>query len=192
MLAARDALKENPGANGKKVRKRAKTTVVMADAETRLKHAKSLRHQGEFFRSVEDGKASSAWSSAVLSLPPEQLKFALNASQDTYHNVNLARWRNLSASSKLCGQRQTLQHVHCSVALELRCYNTQHDGVLDVIHTLASSNLPSDYQVVADLPDQAPFIYISTSYCHHRPLTRPGGVEQYKAGGDTLRPHYVF
>jgi len=50
MLAARDALKENPGANGKKVRKRAKTAVVTADAETRLEHAKSLRHQGEFFR----------------------------------------------------------------------------------------------------------------------------------------------
>ena len=70
MLAARDALKENPGANGKKVRKRAKTAVVMADAETRLEHAKSLQHQGELFRSVEDGEASSAWSSAVLSLPP--------------------------------------------------------------------------------------------------------------------------
>ena len=89
-LAARDALKENSGANGKKVRKRAKTAVVMADAETRLEHAKSLQHQGELFRSVEDGEASSAWSSAVLSLPPEQSKFALNASQDTLpHNVNL-------------------------------------------------------------------------------------------------------
>lgn len=162
MLAARDALKENPGANGKKVRKRAKTAVVMADAETRLEHAKSLQHQGELFRSVEDGEASSAWSSAVLSLPPEQSKFALNASQDTLpHNVNLARWRNLSASCKLCGQRQTLQHVlnHCSVALELRRYNTRHDGVLDVICTLVSSNLPSDYQLIADLPDQAPFIF---------------------------------
>jgi len=144
MLAARDAL--NPGANGKKVKRRAKTTVVMADADTRLEHAKSLRHQGELFRSIEDGETSSAWSSAVLSLPPEQSKFALNASQDTLpHNVNLTRWRNLSASCKLCGQRQTLQHVlnHCSVALELRRYNTRHDSVLDVTHTLVSSNLPS-------------------------------------------------
>ena len=92
------ALKENPGANGKEVGKRAKTAVVMADAETRLEHAKRLQHQGELFRSV-DGEAPSAWSSAVLSLPPEQSKFALNASQDTLpHNVNLARWRNLSAS----------------------------------------------------------------------------------------------
>jgi len=31
--------------------------------------------------------------------------------------------------------------------------------VLDVIHTLVSSNLPSDYQVIADLPDQAPSIF---------------------------------
>ena len=45
------------------------------------------------------------------------------------------------------------------MALELRRYNTRHDGVLDVIHTLVSSNLPSDYQVIADLPDQAPFIF---------------------------------
>ena len=66
MLAAKDALKENPGANGKEVRKRAKTAVVMADTETRLEHAKSLQHQGELFRSV-DGEASRAWSSAVLS-----------------------------------------------------------------------------------------------------------------------------
>jgi len=109
------------------VRKRAKTAVVIANAEARLEHAKSLRYQGKLFRSVEDGKASSAWSSAVLSLPPERSKFALNASQDTIpHNINLARWRNLSASCKLCGQRQMLQHVlnHYSVALELRRYNT--------------------------------------------------------------------
>ena len=121
MLAARDALKKDPGASGKIVRKAAKSAAVMADAETTLEHGQSLVQQGELFRSVDE-EASSAWSAAVLSLPPEQMKFALNASQDTLpHNSNLARWKNLSAACKLCGQRQTLQHVlnHCQVALDL-------------------------------------------------------------------------
>ena len=161
MLVARDALKEDPSASGKKVRKVAKSAVVVQDAESRLEHAKSLVQQGELFRLVDD-EASSAWSTAVLSLPPEQMKFALNASQDTLpHNSNLARWKNMSAACTLCGQRQTLQHVlnHCQVALDLRRYNARHDGVLDVIHSFVSADLPRGYQAIADLPDQAPYTF---------------------------------
>ncbi len=161
MLAARDALKKDPGASGKNVRKMAKLTAVMEDAEARLEHAQSLEQQGELFRSVDD-EASSVWSNTVLSLPSEQMKFALNASQDTLpHNSNLARWKNLSAACKLCGQRQTLQHVlnHCEVALNLRRYNLRHDSVLDVIHSFVSTILPSGYQTIVDLPTQAPFTF---------------------------------
>ena len=143
------------------MRKVAKSIAAMEDAETRLEHAQSLEQQGELFRSVDD-EASSVWSSAVLSLPPEQMKFALNASQDTLpHNSNLARRKNLSAACKLCGQKQTLQHVlnHCQVALDLRRYNARHDGVLDVIHSFVSPNLPRGYQAIVDLPDQAPYTF---------------------------------
>ena len=72
-------------------------------------------------------------------LPPEALKFALNAAQDTLpHNANLAIWRRsegLSSNCKLCGERQTLVHVlnHCQMALDLRRYNARHDAVLEVI-----------------------------------------------------------
>ncbi len=100
------------------------------------------------------------------------MKFALNASQDTLpHNSNLARWKNLSPACKLCGQRQTLQHVlnHCEVALNLRRYNLRHDGVLDVIHSFVSTNLPRGYQTIVDLPTQAPFPFpphIATTDLH--------------------------
>ena len=92
-------------------------------------------------------------------LPPNCLKFALNAAQDTLpHNANLAVWRKegLSSQCKLCcGGRQTLSHVlnHCKAALELRRYNTRHDSVLEVIADFVRDHLPESFEMTADLPD---------------------------------------
>ncbi len=160
-LVARDALQENPGSSRTALKNRATKAVVSEDAETRLKHARSLERQGEIHRTVEE-EASSLWASAITSLPPEQMKFALNASQDTLpHNANLSLWRNLPSSCKLCGERQTLHHVlnHCQVALTLRRFNVRHDAVLEVISRFVSSHLPPDHHQIADLPDQPTYIF---------------------------------
>ena len=59
----------------------------------RLEHSRSLPRQGELHRLME-GDAATLWSDTVQKLPPEALKFALNAAQDTLpHNANLAIWR---------------------------------------------------------------------------------------------------
>ena len=126
--------------------------------EERLDHAKSLRVQGQLHHLVDD-TAASLWSEVVQKLPPECMKFALNAAQDTLpHNANLSMWRReagLSSLCKLCGKRQTLLHVlnHCQVALELRRYNQRHDNVLQVIVESLQSQCPPQYQIMADPPD---------------------------------------
>ena len=55
----------------------------------------------------------------ISALSSESMKFALNAATDTLpHNANLALWRGLDDSCRLCGQRQTTSHIlnHCEVA----------------------------------------------------------------------------
>ena len=138
MLEVRDMWTADPGASRKSLLKKAKTQVAACDAERRLEHARSLQHQGQLLRATER-RAAGMWSSVVLQLPPQVLKFSINAAQDTLpHNANLALWRRkegLSYACKLCGMRQTLPHVlnQCPVALQLRHYNTRHDAVLQVI-----------------------------------------------------------
>ena len=75
--------------------------------------------------------------------------------------MNLSRWRNLSSSCKLRGERQTLHHVlnHCPVVLSLRLYDQKHDAVLGVISDFASSHLPVNYQLIADLPEHQTYIF---------------------------------
>ena len=134
MLAAQDTLAEDPSMRKRALMTRAKSAMAKEDAEKRMKHAQSLECQGQVFRCSEDG-AASIWSKAVQKLPPELLKFSLNAVQDTLpHNANLAMWRRegLSSACKLCGERQTLLHVlnNCPEALNMRQYNEWHDAVL--------------------------------------------------------------
>ena len=93
------------------------------------------------------------------SLPPECLKFSLNAAQDTLpHNANLAIWRRregLSDQCKLCSERQTLSHVlnHCKVALDHRRYNARHDVVLMLIADFVKEHLPRSFEMLVDLQD---------------------------------------
>ena len=88
--------------------------MVAEDTEDRLSHAQSLMVQGPLHH-LTDSDAASVWADVVQALPPETMKFALNAAQDTLpHNANLSVWRReagLSSECKLCHQRQTLLHV---------------------------------------------------------------------------------
>ena len=157
MLTVREVMVADPGASNKTVMRRAKEAVKSAEVAERLEHSRSLPRQGELHRLIE-GDAATLWSETVQKLPPEALKFALNAAQDTLpHNANLAIWRRsegLSSNCKLCGERQTLVHVlnHCQVALDLRRYNARHDAVLEVIDQFVRENCSPDVEAITDLP----------------------------------------
>ena len=107
--------------------------------------------------------AAAVWVKFIQSLPPAQMKFALNAASDTVpHNVNLSLWRrndHLSAACRLCGVRQTLCHVlsNCKVALELCRYNIKHDNILHIITEFLKEQVSDDMTILADLTDQYMF-----------------------------------
>jgi len=112
-----------------------------------MQQVQSLECQRQVFRCSEDG-AASTWSTAVQKLPPQLLKFSLNAVQDTLpHNANLVVWRRregLSSACKLCGKRQTLLHFlnNCPEALNMLHYNERHDADLKS----SPSSRPRAYQ----------------------------------------------
>ena len=157
-LTAREVMAADPGARRQILTKRSRNRVVAEDAEDRLSHAQSLVVQGQLHH-LTDSDGASVWADVVQALPPETMKFALNAAQDTLpHNANLSVWRReagLSSECKLCHQRQTLLHVlnNCKVALDLRRYNQRHDSILQVIVNSLQSHCPPDHQITADLPN---------------------------------------
>ena len=115
-----------------------------AEIGERLEHSRSLPHQGELHRLMERD-AATLWSETVQKLPPEALKFALNAAQNTLpHNANLAIWRRSESHCKLCGERQTLVHIlnHCQVVLDL----------LEVIDQFVREKCLPDVEAITDLP----------------------------------------
>ena len=158
MLAAREVMADDPGAKRGILAKRSRNLVVTEDNEDRLAHAKSLIVQGQLHH-LDDADGASLWLDVVQTLPPECMKFALNAAQDTLpHNANLCVWRKEAGHSdqcKLCSHRQTLFHVlnHCQVALNLRHYNQRHDSILKVIAESLQNKYQPDYTITADLPD---------------------------------------
>ena len=104
----------DPGASGKAVSRDAKNMVENNIPSQRLKHSLSLEVQGKLFKIIHKD-AAAIWAKTTQSLPSAQMKFVLNAASDTLpHNANLSLWRkngNLSATCKLCGERQTLCHI---------------------------------------------------------------------------------
>ena len=139
----------------------------LGDAGKRMQHAQSLECQGQVFRCSEDG-AASIWSTAVQKLPPQLLKFSLNAVQVTLpHNADLAmrrRREDLSSACKLCGKRQTLLHVlnNCPKALNLHRYNMWHDAVLEVISKFMAESLTDRYQLLAEHLQSQPYVFPPT------------------------------
>ena len=148
----------DPGTERHTLTKWSRNLVVVEDNEQRLTHAKSPIVKGHLHYLADDDGAS-WWSDVVQSLPPECMKFALDAAQDTLpHNANLSLWRKeakLYNQCKLCNQPQTLLHTsnHCQVALELRHYNQRHDSILEVIVDSLQSQCPPDCKITADLPN---------------------------------------
>ena len=93
MLTVRDVMAADPGAKRQLLMKCTRNLVATEDVERRLDHAKSLTAQGQLHHLV-DSDAATLWSEVVQKLPPEPMKFALNAAQDTLpHNSNLSLWR---------------------------------------------------------------------------------------------------
>ena len=161
MLVAKDALVTDPGMTSKKLSKVSRHLVTEEEAERRLSTILASEHRGETLRVTQD-EAASQWALALDSLTPFELKFALNACQDTLpHNANLSLWKGHPSSCKLCGERQTLLHIlcHCPVALHLRRYNTRHDEVLRVINNLLKDHLHANQSIIADLQDHPTYVF---------------------------------
>ena len=106
------------------------------------------------------------WVKAVQGLPPEAMKFAINAAVDTLPtNANLCLWgKKASDICCLCREaRQSLVHMLncCQVAMELRRYCQRHDDVLNIIGDFVRSYPPSQYNISVDLTSE------SYSFPHH-------------------------
>ena len=117
-----------------------------------------LPAQGEMARAWEDNSPV-LWVRAVQQLPPEPLKFALNASLNTLPtNSNLHMWgKKASNICPLCrASSQTLSHVlnNCPMAMELRRYSHRHDAVLQVIGNFIKNHLPPQFSISIDSPSE--------------------------------------
>ena len=96
-LLCREVMKDDPGASGMSLAKRAKGYLSSEDSVARREHVESLPSQGELMRATS--YTPDIWASSVVMLGSEGLKFTLNAATDTLpHNCNLARWRGGSVS----------------------------------------------------------------------------------------------
>ena len=118
---------------------------------------KDLPQQGRMNRQFE-GNEAAIWATCVAKLPPEPLRFVLNASVESLPtNANLHKWgKRPSASCPLCqGYNQSLLHIlnDCPTAMALRRYATRHNEVLCHLVTFIQHHLPPSYIMTADLPD---------------------------------------
>ena len=152
-VEAREALKISPGCSRKALTKSAKALVSEEVNSSRLDNLQGLEKQGQLSRCTSPS-CTPIWSRAVLALPEDQLKFAINAAVDVLpHNSNLYLWRKKKDSScSLCHENQSLLHVlnNCSVARNYRRYNVRHDSILSVITETVSRNIPPTTSMTAD------------------------------------------
>ena len=145
---------------------------LLADVEDTERHQKlrQLPAQGDMARSWEN-TSPELWVRAVRGLPPETMKFALNASLNTLPtNANLHMWGKKPTNiCPLCQEsRQSLVHIlnNCPVALELRRYSKRHDTVLQVIGDFIRSHLPPQFSISIDSPSEA----YSSPTTSHQPI----------------------
>ena len=159
-VEAREALKIDPGGSRKALTKSAKALVSEEVNTSRLDNLQSLERQGQLSRCTSPSCAP-IWSRAVLALPEDQLKFAINAAVDVLpHNANLYLWRKRKdRSCPLCHENQTLLHVlnNCSVARDSRRYNIRHDSILSAITETVTRNIPPTTTMTADISDNCEF-----------------------------------
>ena len=141
--------------------------VILAEEEVDKRHQDlcQLPAQGEMARSWEE-TSPVLWVKAVQGLPPEPLKFALNASLNTLpSNANLHTWGKKSRDNfTLCKEhRQSLLHIlnTCQVAMGLRRCSERHDSVLEVFGDVIKEYLPPHFSITIDHPSQ------DYSFPHH-------------------------
>ena len=150
---------DNPNQSRRAVNGAVKSILVEEEVDQRHQTLCRLPSQGEMARAWDESSPA-VWVMATQNLPPEPLKFILNAAQNTLpSNSNLHLWgRKISATCPLCrGSRQTLEHVlnNCPKALELRRYSKRHDEVLGVVGEFIQSHLPPGFSVIIDLPSES-------------------------------------
>ena len=129
-----------------------------------------LPQQGGMVRHF-GGNSAAIWSRCLEKLPPEPLRFALNAAVDTLPtNYNLHKWgKRTSAVCPLCSEnRQSLQHVlnSCLKAMELRRYSERHDQVLHILSSFMECHLPPSFSISTAFMTRG-VCFLSTS---HQPL----------------------
>jgi len=117
-----ELLPEDRSQNRKSLTRAVKTLLREDEADERHQQLCQLPAQGQMAREWEENSPE-LWVKAVEGLPPEPLKFALNASLDTLPtNANLHTWGK--KANNICpfgrDSRQSLLHVLncCQVAME--------------------------------------------------------------------------
>ena len=129
MVAARDALTVDPGMGRKKLSKVAATMIVEDESDDRLSALLSSERQTGALHLVEEEPAAQ-WASALERLTPSELKFALNACQDSLpHNSNLAIWKGHPSECKLCGERHPSSMYSAVVPLHCSYVGTTSDMI---------------------------------------------------------------
>ena len=155
-----EALTIIPGCSRKALTKSAKALVTEEVNSSHFDNLQSLERQGQLSRCTNPSCAP-IWSRAVLALPEDQLKFAINAAGDVLpHNANLYLWKKRKdPSCPLSHENQSLLHVlnNCSVARDSRRYNVQHDAILSTITETVRHNIPLTTTMTADISDTYEF-----------------------------------
>ena len=155
---AQQVMDAHPDAGRKVLVKRVRNLIASEEGEELATALHVLPQQGEMVRHFE-GNSAAIWARCLEKLPPEPLRFALNAAVDTLPtNYNLHKWgKRTSAMCPLCSEsRQSLQHVlnNCSKAMELRRYSERHDQVLHTLSSFVKRRLPPSFSITTDLHDQ--------------------------------------
>lgn len=133
-----------------------KSVIAEEEGDRRHHNLCQLPLQGEMAR-LWDEASPALWVKAVQGLPPEPLKFALNASLNTLPtNANLHTWgKKTRDTCALCKEhRQSLPHVlnNCQVAMDLQRYSERHDNVLEVFRGFIEESLPHPFSMTCDHP----------------------------------------
>ena len=164
-VVVESVLEGNPSLSCKALVRVSRAVIASEEAEDLSASLSALPQQGRMMREF-GGKEAAMWATVVGKLPPEPLKFALNATVESLPtNANLHKWgKRPSASCPLClGSCQSLLHIlnDCPKAMFLCHYAIRHDNVLQNISRFIDCHLPPSYCRTVDLPDN---IY---SFSHH-------------------------
>ena len=137
--------------------RRVRGLIATEDDEELLNNLMDLPQQGEMVRYFAENSAA-VWANCLKNLPPEPMRFVLNAVVDTLPtNSNLHKWKKRPSSTcHLCqDSRQSLVHVlnNCPKAMALRRYSARHDDVLRILADFVRCYLPPTFRLTVDLPD---------------------------------------